>query len=269
MKSIYVNKAWKVIFSNIGAGEGDDNPDDKTKDTPVTFTQEQLDAKVAESLGGIKTKNAELLESVKEANAKLLKFDGVDIEGLTALQKTIENDEILSLAAAGKHTEAIDKATEKLRVTHSAEIDAATEEKTTLTQENVSLKSRLSNLQIGGKVTSAFITEKGHDTAMQDVVTRANSIFQLEDGSDDPIARDVDGKIIQGEKGPLTVQEWVISLKKTAPHLFPNSTSGDMTDNKDGKVPTDIEAQILAASKDGQHEKVRELRKLQTQKPSR
>lgn len=265
MKNIHtVLAAKKIILSPVGQGEGE----------PETFTAEQVATKVAEAnavaiaaakkdfekeTAGLSKKNKELLETLTSTTEKLKKTEGVDIEALLALQTTIANDEILSLAAAGKHSEAIDKATEKMRVTHSAELEASKTELTKLLESSQKDKQLVDKLMIDGGSQSAFITAKGIPEAVADIALRARQVWKVEDG--ELVARDSDGEMIKGEKGPITMAEWVEKLKTDAPHLYPASESAKLKGNKGGKVDlNDIDEQIIAAAKSGDTTLMRKLK---------
>lgn len=59
--------------------------------------------------------------------------------------------------------------------------------------------------------------------AVDDILLRSKSVFKLVDGK--PVPHDDRNNIIYGNDGttPLSVSGWVTGLKKTAPHLFPQS----------------------------------------------
>ena len=73
-------------------------------------------------------------------------------------------------------------------------------------------------------------------TAMDDVILRAKSVFQLKDGKATPF--DTEGGVIygSGSSEPMTVSQWVKGLTGSAPHLFtPSSGAGGNHDNRGGK----------------------------------
>lgn len=251
-------------YSPVTRGEGDEN-----------FTKEQLDSAVSDAvtaamadatskhdkdINGLKSKNAELLTTLGTATEKLKGIEGVDIDGLLALKETVESDEILKLASEGKHSEAIEKATEKIRVTHSAELDTMTTKIEELQNSNIKNSNLVDKLLIDGGSQSAFVKAKGIETAIDDIALRARSVFKVEDG--ELVARDADGEMIKGEKGPLTMPEWIESLKETAPHLFPASETVGVKGGKGTKVDmTTIDAQIVQAAEDNNFDLMRELKK--------
>ncbi len=100
--------------------------------------------------------------------------------------------------------------------------------------ENKTLKSQLEVLVIDNTVRSAASNHKVLDTAIDDVVMRAKASFKMKDGV--AKAYDDKGNVIFGKDGesPLTVQEWVKDLNKTAPHLFVQSTGGGANNQGSG-----------------------------------
>ena len=75
------------------------------------------------------------------------------------------------------------------------------------------------------------------------------------------IARDGEGEMLKGEKGPLTMKEWTASLKTTAPHLFPASESAKIRRTNTGEVDlNDIDAQMVIAAKEGDTATLRKLK---------
>jgi hypothetical protein len=105
---------------------------------------------------------------------------------------------------------------------------------------------QLNKLIIDGVATREFIAEKGEETAIPDVMRRVRDVFKTENG--EPVARDAEGKLVAGASGaPLTVKEYIQSLRKSAPHLFPRSEGADMRTGADGKGKSDDERLADAA----------------------
>jgi hypothetical protein len=219
-------------------------------------------------LQGLSTKNTELMSELKDARRSLKAFEGVDVEGLLALQKTVEGDEVLKLAAAGDHTGAIEKATERLQVTHQSEMTTINEQMASLRLEAETNTNLVQSLLIDGGAQQSFMEVGGRQTALEDVAARARKEWRVEDG--EPVARDENGLIRAGAKGPLTMSEWAANLKEIAPHLFPNSEGGDLGGGDSGAEGSNsLEAQILAATNSGDFSKLRELRKVRDSRVSR
>ena len=252
----------KLKFYPIGRGEGEGE----------TFTQEQLAEAVSSALSkereanttaneGLSNKNSELLQSVKDLKAQGKKYEGVDLDGLLALQKTVQNDEVLRLMSEGKHEDALELSTEKMRVTHTAELDALKTQLETATESGQKDKALVAKLLIDGGAQSAFVAAKGLDTALSDISLRARQVWTIEEG--ELVARDSSGTLMQGEKGPITMTEWAESLKETAPHLFPASESGSLKGGKNQNIDmSSIDAQIVAAAKSHDFPRMKHLKQM-------
>lgn len=208
----------------------------------------------------LRAKNQELLGEVKPLKELAGKFKDVDIDSLLSLKTQVEQDEILSLAAQGKHSEAIEKATEKVRLEQKAaqeKWEKELEEARTSAQTN---EQRLHELLIDGGAKSQFVELGGRKTAMDDIALRAKSVWRVEEGK--PVARDASGQLLQGEAGPITMKEWIASQKETAPHLFEDSAGSGLSGSGGGSSGS-LDDQIIAAANAKNFAKVRELREKQ------
>lgn len=229
-------------------------------DKAIAAAVTAAETRVKSEFEGTATKNRELLDELKPLKALAKSVEGLDIEGLKELKGKIENDNILKLFSEGKHTEALEAATERLRVTHNAEKESLTTTITELQESNRINVELVDKLLIDGGSQSAFILAKGKPTAVDDVAARARQTWKVEKG--ELVARNDKGEMIQGAKGPLTMAEWAEGLKKTAPHLFPDSEGAGLGgEGGGGGGDGGLEAQILAASAAGDMKKLRELRK--------
>jgi hypothetical protein len=75
------------------------------------------------------------------------------------------------------------------------------------------------------------------DTALDDLVLRARSTYTLDKGQ--PVPKNEKGEVIYGKDGttPMSIDDWMTGLKKTAPHLFRGSSgSGANGGRNNGQV---------------------------------
>lgn len=104
----------------------------------------------------------------------------------------------------------------------------------TLTKERDTANGSLSKMLVGDAVSREAIAAGVQDTALDDVLTRANKVFKVVDGKATPY----DGEdVIYGKDGstPLTVKDWLAGQAVSAPHLFkPSDGSGAKNENKGG-----------------------------------
>jgi len=100
-----------------------------------------------------------------------------------------------------------------------------------LETEKGQLNSSLNTLLIDTDVRKNAVGDayKVTDTAMDDVVMRAKTVFKVENGRAVPY--DGNNNIIYGKDGtnPMSVNEWITGLHKTAPHLFDKSAGSGAT----------------------------------------
>jgi hypothetical protein len=152
------------------------------------------------------TKHAELIEIQRKIAEKEL-VDKGDVEGLVSLRvNTMKQDLEGQLKTAKEGSEAATR--------------------------------QLSQLLILDAVKSAGIANGALPSALDDLALRANLAFVVENGV--PVMKQ-DGKIVYGKDAqtPMTPTEWVIGLRKTAPHLFQGfNGSGAGGGTGRGKVDT-------------------------------
>ena len=203
---------------------------------PITITPEELEAKIVEAATaktaeaveeakrGLDEKNRELLGKLKQTKESLERWGDLDPDQVKGMLAKFENNEDMKLLAEGKADEVVNRRLEKAQAKFKSEVDALTGEKKTYEQKLSKAEETIRDLMIDSKVVSAFHGQQGLDGAVPDIVLRAKSVFRIEDG--EVIARGVDGKLLVGKGGAMTIQEWVDSLKESAPHLFPGSGGG-------------------------------------------
>ena len=108
----------------------------------------------------------------------------------------------------------------------TAEMKADFEKKLAEMTENYSKTSqKLSTVLIDNQVQSSAAKHNVKQSAFEDVLLRAKNTFSLEDGK--AIAKDDKGETIYNNEGePMTIDQWIGKLQKTAGHLFEESTGG-------------------------------------------
>ena len=237
--------------SGAGAAESDGG-----QEPAKTYTQDEYNAlkSQVESLGN---KNQELLGNLRGVKDKLKPWEGMDPEKVKSMMEVIENNEEARLIAEGKHEEAWEKRLERVNAENCSKFDAMNKELEEFKGKYEEAVQRESKLVIDQAATQTFVQERGLETAVPDVLLRAQRTFKLEDGT--PIARDEHGASIRGADGPLTVQEWVANLRVEAPHLFPQS-KGAGAGGSGQSSPSDLEKRMRDAADSGDMEEYRRLR---------
>tara|TARA_S200002703_G_C3774596_1_gene238487 strand:+ start:382 stop:1140 length:759 start_codon:yes stop_codon:yes gene_type:complete len=106
----------------------------------------------------------------------------------------------------------------------TSEMKAEYEKKLAELNDNYSQASqKLSTVLIDNQVQSSAAKHNVKQTAFEDVLLRAKNTFSLQDGV--AVAKDSKGETIYNSEGePLTIDQWINKLQKTAGHLFEEST---------------------------------------------
>lgn len=188
------------------------------------MTNEELQAKIKEQEEALKVEKAKVVEfhdknntlskSVDDLN---LKFKGIDIDEYSKMQKEAQELKDKKMISAGKVDELVEDKVNKIRIEQVAEMKK-------IQETNANLSIQLNAQVVGSAVKTAAIKAGIVGTAIDDVLTRANSIWTVKDGK--PVAVNKEGAVIwvEGTTEPLTLDKWVESLNKTAPHLFGANT---------------------------------------------
>lgn len=161
---------------------------------------------------------------------KLKDVDPVKYAELIKLQQEVEEGQLIK---AGKLEEVV-----ALRVTNMKR-DLETQlngTKSELAQAN----TQLAMLMIDNAVRQEAVKNGALPTALDDVVLRARTVYSMEKGQ--PVPKDDKGQVIYGKDGqtPMAIGDWLISLKKAAPHLFAGSQGGGAGGGRTGAGPADI-----------------------------
>jgi hypothetical protein len=87
-------------------------------------------------------------------------------------------------------------------------------------------ESQLAVLLIDSAVRNEAIKHGVRPTALDDMVLRARTVYKMKDGA--AVPHDDKGEVVYGRDGktPMPMNDWVVGLKKTAPHLFEGSQGG-------------------------------------------
>lgn len=160
-------------------------------------------------LDEFRTNNIQLTQQLE----KLKDVDPVKYAELIKLQQDVEEGRLIK---EGKLEEVVN-----LRVTNMKK-DLETQlttSQTTLQKAN----AQLAVLMIDNAVRQAAVKNGALTTALDDVVLRARNVYSMDNGQ--PVPKDDKGQTIYGKDGstPMTVEDWLVGLKKNAPHLFAGS----------------------------------------------
>ena len=179
-----------------------------------------LDVDGLEDTAGLKSALQKERDLAK-ASAKSLKelqeqFTGIDPVKVREMMQRLDNDGEAALIAAGKIDEVVSRRTEKLQKELQKRVDAAADRANKFSQRVLDNHIRMAAAKAGL-----------HAHAIDDALFRARSMFSLNDDGD-AVQIGSDGNIVLSKDGrtPFTPAEWLEGMKETAPHWFPNGSSG-------------------------------------------
>jgi hypothetical protein len=147
---------------------------------------------------------------------KLKNVDPVKYAELIKLQQDVEEGRLIK---EGKLEEVVALRVTNMKRDLEGQLTIST---TALSQAN----AQLAVLMIDNAVRQAAVKNGALTTALDDVVLRARTVYSMDNGQ--PVPKDGKGQVIYGKDGttPMTVEDWLVGLKKSAPHLFAGSQGG-------------------------------------------
>lgn len=227
-KTFFLPTALIAAMYLVREGEGEVTPPAGTG-APAKTVAEQIAEAVAAEVKGLKAKNDELLGKNKEMHTKLGAFNGLDPDKAKALIEQMDHDEDLQLFAQGKKNVVIEKYTDRMRTSHTAELEAANGRTAAEAERANTYKSAVLDNQIRS-VTSGL-----HKGAVDDALLYARTIFTL-DAKGNAVKLDANGNPELGKDGktPYSPAEWMEQQRELKPHWFPANTSGSGSNGAQG-----------------------------------
>lgn len=141
-----------------------------------------------------------------------------DPEKVKAYLADVKKKEEAAALKAGDIDKLLETRTAEMRKAHDTALTTAKKEIEKLTAE-------LTKLVVENGIRAAAAAKKVLGTAVEDVLMRGKSVFQMKDGK--AVAIGADGQPMFGKDGSaLTMEAWVDSLTSSAPHLFEASSGG-------------------------------------------
>ena len=166
------------------------------------------------------------LDEFRNSNIELKKASETFDTKMADLQTQLE------AASKGVDTGKVDALVEEKLKKRIQKMSADWEtEKNALTEGKSKAESTLSSLLVNDAVQREAIAAGVRDTAIDDVLPRANKVFKVVDRKATPF----DGEeIVYGKDGitPLSVKDWLAGQAAVAPHLIKESKGGGAS-NKD------------------------------------
>jgi len=188
------------------------------------FITSMVSTEVETLTTGLKDKNIELLDEKKKLQTRL---DGIptkeELSEFKKLKEQIESSVDAKLISEGKLDDVINKRTERIRSDFDAKLTEATTEMDTLKNSNTKLKDKYNDYVVEDSVRKSAIANGVIGNALDDVVSRASGVFSL-DSDGTLVSRDSEGKLVITNDGKtLTPDLFIMSLKQSAPHFWPQS----------------------------------------------
>ena len=152
-----------------------------------------------------------------ELQKQIDRYKGIDPTKhaeLLAIQQEMEEGKLIK---EGKVAEVVDLRVKTMKATYDGQIAEYGQKLTVANRQ-------LETLLVDNVVKTAAIKNGVVPSAVDDVVLRAKTVYTVVDGV--PTPKGADGQVIFGKDGktPMPVDEWLISLRSTATHLFQGST---------------------------------------------
>lgn len=183
-----------------------------------------------EKLDEFRSNNIALLRERDELKTQAERYKDLDPEkAREALAKLTKLDE-KKLIDEGKVDELVTQRTGAMKADLEKKLTAAEKERELA-------HARLSELLIDNSLRETALKPDiaARASALTDIVLRAKTIWALNKESK-PVAMK-DGNVLYGKDGqPLTMTEWLTTLRADAPHLFEESSGGGASNDKGGAL---------------------------------
>lgn len=220
--------------------------------------ESSINSKIEEATAGLRNSQQKLLDEKKKIQEKYKDITDPD-EALRALQLISGNEEV-KLLAEGKFDEVVQRRLSKKMEEHEQSMIDLQGKFDTSEMNRVKYKSMYDELLVEIALKNAAVKAGVLPTALEDILNKGRKIFSV--NSEDEVtveARDKNGNLrkIEDDK-VLDPDNWINSLKTTSPHYWAGSKSADFTPGGGGG--DDLDAQIAAAARAGDHAKFRKLR---------
>lgn len=196
-----------------------------------------LEKAVKEATSGLAANKEEILAEKKALQEQFQKvqdtWKGLDPEAVRTIMGRLENDEEAKLLAEGKTDEVFERRAERMKADHAKQVQAYEAKVVALQEGNETATQRVKRLTVEGGLRQAASELGVVPSAIEDALSRAMSVFDVNDEGKLQAA-DPDGGLIYGKDGqPIAPSEWLESMKEKAPHWFPAPSGGGAGGGKD------------------------------------
>jgi hypothetical protein len=179
-----------------------------------------LDAEGVEDVTGLKKVLEEAKTDRTQLREKMKAYEGIDPEVARKALADLEKLNDKKLIDEGKVEELLQKRMETATKSHAQQLKEWEAKHGEESKRATDLQARLESVLVDNGLRSAGSTAGVKKSALQDLVLRGQKVWKLHEGAATPF-RD-DGTVLFGKNPsvPMTMEEWVESLRDEAPHLF-------------------------------------------------
>lgn len=214
--------------SGFGDGEGEDESSKETQkeDSPAQEELSEEDPRVAKIVAGLKKKNSELLTAQKDLKNKLNVLEGLDPKEVSEALKNHRSQQERKMMDEGKIDELLERRTERMIKDHEAKQRAKDNKIAEQDKKIEELVRTLNKTVLTSAISSAAAVSGVRPQAVGFLQKLAEEMWRVEEGNK-LRAYDSTGPIMGKDTKPISVQEWVSSLRGEHDYLFQDSFGGD------------------------------------------
>jgi hypothetical protein len=157
-----------------------------------------------------------------------IKFEGIEPDEVARLRERVKGLDDADIYDKQGIEALVLRRTESMKAEHERQLSAKTRETDQLKNTAEDLRRRWEQDRIRTALLHAGVTADVYEKAMDDFVQRGLAVFNALDDEGLPVSKKPDGEVRYGKDGisPLRPEEWGLSLKPVAPHLWGPSAGG-------------------------------------------
>lgn len=211
------------LFPNA-YGEGEESKKEEASDNSSASIDENH-PDVQRIIAGLKKKNQDLIAQEKKLKERINSFEDVDPNEAREAIKEHRASKDRKLIDEGKIEELLNARTERMRQDQEAQLKAKDKILKEYEAQVGKLTSDLHNAVLGSAINYAATMAGIRPQATQLVEKMALDVWKVEENK--PRAYDHSGPIMGKDTKPITMKEWVESLRQEHAYLFKESHGGD------------------------------------------
>jgi hypothetical protein len=204
------------------------NPESSTQgDVPeIDLNHPAVKALIERETQGLLKKRDELLKKAQTQQSMLSAYEGIDPKVARDALKKMQELEEKKMLDAGQIDDLVNHKTERMRLDLEGKVQNALAAQKAAEEEKNKLRKELQTTRLTNGIWNAALnTGVVRKDAKDYILFKANQVWQFDEGQD-PVARKPDGNLIFSKDGhsPISMEEWVMTLKETDPFCFETPT---------------------------------------------